>query len=254
MNENEYMGCRVIHISTTDSTNEEIKRLHEVLPEGAVVMSDTQTMGRGRLGRKWSSPDNGGLWMSFILRPDILPSSCSGITLVAAVSMALTIRRITGLEVEIKWPNDLVVKGKKLGGILTEMVMKDDKVDYIVVGIGLNMNVEEFPEEIKEVATSLNKELLNVPDRFSLIKTFGEFFEGYYGNYKAVENMSLMKDEYERLLVNCDREVTVIEKSGSYNGIARGITELGELIVETDGEFKTIRSGEVSVRGVYGYV
>lgn len=250
------MGQNVVYYSEADSTNTRAKRLaEEGCPHGTLVVADCQTAGKGRRGRAWSSPAGSGIWMSLVLRPDIPPSSASMVTLVAALAVAEGIRRTTGLTPQIKWPNDIVLSGKKICGILTEMATELQEIQYVVIGIGINVNTDEFPEELSETATSLYLESGQRIKRSPLICASMEAFEAYYEEYRKTGDLSLLKGSYEGLLANLNREVLVLAAAGNYSGICRGINNLGELLVELpDGTVKQVLSGEVSVRGIYGYV
>lgn len=239
-----------------DSTNNVIKKEAENgAPHGTLAIAEIQTAGRGRRGRSWSSPKGSGIWMSFLLRPQISPENASMLTLVAAMAAREAIFRETNLETLIKWPNDIVVGGKKVCGILTEMNAEVDWVHYVVIGIGFNVNTEEFPEEIQAVATSLRIELGNAVNRSNVIAHFGEAFEKYYELFLKTEDLSLIVEEYNQYLANRDNQVKIIEPRQEYTGVARGINAQGELLVEgDDGMEHIVRSGEVSVRGIYGYV
>lgn len=250
----DFMGSRLIHMEETDSTNEEIKRLSAVLHHGSIVVADSQSMGKGRLGRNWSSPKDEGLWMSFILRPELSPEKCAGLTLVVALSLTAALREITGLDIKIKWPNDLVVNGCKLSGILTEMVTRDMEVDYIVAGVGVNLTTMDFPADIKDTATSLSKEGVIDIDKMKIVKVFSSYFEKYFEQYVKTGDFSLLREEYEKYLVNCGKEVRVIGSAEELRGIATGINSDGELLLDVGDKIITIRAGEVSVRGIYGYV
>ena len=165
------------------------------------------------------------------------------------------VQEITGLDAKIKWPNDIVVNGKKVTGILTEMSAQPEMINYIVIGIGINVNTEEFPEDIAKTASSLKIESGKTIKRSSIIALFGKYFEQYYAEYIKTQDMSLLIDEYNKELINVDRQIKVLAKENSYTGIAKGINRHGELIVETENkELKNVVAGEVSVRGLYGYV
>ena len=139
------IGEEVLHYDITDSTNNEAKRLCEKeVVHGRLVVADRQTLGRGRRGREWLSSNNDGIWMSYILEPSMKPVAASMLTLVAAMAVAKAVTETTGLKVGIKWPNDIVCNGRKLSGILTEMQSEDDKVRYVVIGIGINVDTEGF--------------------------------------------------------------------------------------------------------------
>ena len=240
----------------TGSTNEDAKKLAEDgAPEGTLVVADFQRGGKGRLGRSWTTPHKTAIAMSLVLRPQIPPEKASMMTLVAGMATAQAVKDATGLDAQIKWPNDVVVNGKKIVGILTEMSVEQGTIRYVVIGTGMNANMTDFPEEIRTTATSLLLETGHPVDRTEIICKTMEHFETYYETYMNTRDMSVLKEEYQALLANMDRQVRVLEPENEYNGIARGINDMGELLVETsDGQLKTIYAGEVSVRGIYNYV
>ena len=238
------------------STNDECKKLaEEGAKHGTLVVAEKQTKGKGRRGRSWESPKGTGIWMTLLLRPDIEPYNSSGLTLVTAMAINKAVQEITGLDAKIKWPNDIVVNGKKVTGILTEMSAQLEMINYIVIGIGINVNTEEFSQDIAKTASSLKIESGKTIKRSSIIALFGKYFEQYYAKYIKTQDMSLLIDEYNKELINVDRQIKVLSKENSYTGIAKGINRHGELIVETENkELKNVVAGEVSVRGLYGYV
>ncbi len=252
----EWAGREVLYFDETDSTNTEIKKAAEKdAPHGTLAVADYQTMGKGRRGRSWTSPHGVGIWMSILLRPRLHPSCASMLTLVAALAVAEGIEEVCGLESKIKWPNDIVVNGKKVCGILTEMSTELECINYVVVGIGINANAEEFPEGIREIATSLLLETGNRVGRSRLIGAVMKAMEKYYGLFLEKQNMSGLLDVYNSKLANKDNVVRVLAPGREYMGTAEGINEEGELLVRMeDGELRTVISGEVSVRGIYGYV
>lgn len=177
------------------------------------------------------------------------------LTLVAALAVAAGIRQVTGLAGQIKWPNDLVLDGKKICGILTEMSADPEKIRYVIVGIGINVNQVEFPEELRKTATSLRLQAQRPVSRGALVAAVAEAWEDRYERFLTALDMGPLLNEYNSLLVNRDREVEVLAGSGSFRGVSRGINEKGELLVETEeGRLRAVMSGEVSVRGIYGYV
>lgn len=177
------------------------------------------------------------------------------LTLVAALAVEKGIRLGTGLDSRIKWPNDLVIGQKKICGILTEMRTQGNVTEHVVVGIGINANIKEFPEEIKESATSLYLVKGEEINRKKVIGCVMAAFEEYWETFLQTLDLRALKEEYDAKLVNLGRQVRVLEPGGEYTGLCRGIGSEGELLVVLpDGEEKTIFSGEVSVRGVYGYV
>ena len=250
------IGEEVLHYDITDSTNNEAKRLCEKeVVHGRLVVADRQMLGRGRRGREWLSSNNDGIWMSYILEPSMKPVAASTLTLVAAMAVAKAVTETTGLKVGIKWPNDIVCNGRKLSGILTEMQSEDDKVRYVVIGIGINVDTVGFPSELKEVATSIYMESGYKISKSDIIKHVSIYLEKYYNEFLATCDMAGLKEEYEALLVNLGRQVYADDGREVKEYTAMGINEQGELVVkDACGNVKNIRAGEVSVRGIYGYV
>ena len=252
----EWAGGRTVYFDATDSTNVQAKRLAEAhAPHGTLVVSDRQDGGKGRRGRSWASPSGVGIWMSLILRPEIAPSSASMLTLAAALAVREGIQEETGLSPLIKWPNDLVLNGKKICGILTEMSTELMEIQYVITGIGINVNQREFPPEIRDTATSLSLEAGRSFRRSSLIAAILKAFEKDYTAFLKTGDLSLLMEEYNACLVNRGKEVCILDPSGEYRAVAEGIDESGSLLVTLpDGTRREIISGEVSVRGIYGYV
>lgn len=250
------VGNKIMSYESVDSTNQQAKKLAlEGVSEGTVVIAEEQTAGKGRRGKSWVSPPKTGIWMSIILRPDILPENASMLTLVAGLAVCKAIREITSLEAYIKWPNDIVVNGKKICGLLTEMNSEIDYVNFVVVGIGINVNIEKFPPELDKMATSLMIEGNKTYKRKRIINRTLEIFEAYYDKYLETEDLTNIIEEYNDCCINIGRNVQVISKSQNLKGIVKKVTNKGELIItDSQGEDIEITSGEVSVRGVYGYV
>ncbi len=196
--------------------------------------------------------------MTIMLKPDFAPDKASMLTLVMALSVAEAITEATGLQAGIKWPNDVVVNKKKVCGILTELNVETDYIRHVVIGVGINVNngaPEEFPEEIRETATSLRIEAGTPFSRAELLERVLERFEKNYDTFVTTLDLRLLIEAYGRYLLNLNMEVNVLDPKGSYTGVARGISTTGELLVEKeDGEMKTVYAGEVSVRGLYGYI
>lgn len=239
-----------------DSTNIRAKELGEKgAPHGTLVVAEQQTAGKGRRGRSWVSPPGSSIYMTLLLKPEVEPSRAPMLTLLMAYAIADAFRGEKNLDVQIKWPNDLVLNKKKICGILTEMSAEVGYVHYVVIGVGINVNTERFQEEISQTATSLRIEEGVKFQRAELIAAIMQKFEMYYEKFCASGNLSDIMDGYNAILVNKDREVRVLEPGNEYNAKALGINETGELIVEKeDGSRTEIFSGEVSVRGIYGYV
>ena len=251
----DWAGCEIYYFDSIDSTNTKAKELaEEGHPGGTLVVADRQTAGKGRRGRSWESPSGIGIFMTLMLKPEINPNNASMLTLVAAMATTRAIRRVTGVPAMIKWPNDIVMNGKKVCGILTEMSAQFDYINHIVIGIGINVHNEEFPKEIAQTASSLYVESGQHIHRASLIEAFLEEFEDVYAEYLKTEDMEGLVKEYDSMLVNRGRQVRVLDPKEPFEGKAMGITKKGELIVDTWESRKLVSSGEVSVRGIYGYV
>ncbi len=250
-----WVGTEICYFDVTDSTNTQAKSLGEGdAPNGTLVVAGKQESGRGRRGRSFESPAGTGIFMTLLLRPEIEPQNASMLTLVSALAVAKGIEHMVDLSVQIKWPNDIVINGKKVCGILTEMSAQMDYVNYIVIGIGINVGNEEFPEEIKDVATSIYLESGKHVNRAMLIEKIWEEFEDYYELYEKTQDLSSLVKEYDSYLVNRAQKVRVLDSKEPYEGKAMGITDRGELIVDTWEARRLVSAGEVSVRGVYGYV
>lgn len=255
-----FAGCEVYYFDEVDSTNNVAKCLAEKgAPNGSIVIADLQKAGKGRRGRAWSSPSGEGIWFSLLLKPKIQIRYASMLTLVMAIAVTKGIIRSTPLRPSIKWPNDLILNGKKVCGILTEMSIQMDEMNHIVIGVGINVHNTIFNEEIQRTATSLALEMKNHAlqrpiIRAELLENILEEFEQYYAVYCKTENLSAIFHEYNQYLINIGREVTIVEQENSYHAVALGINEVGELLIKKDGEIKKISSGEVSVRGIYGYI
>lgn len=251
-----WTGCQVVCMEKVDSTNNEVKRLSdEGAPHGTLVIAESQTAGKGRRGRVWASPERKAIYMSLLLKPEFAPDKASMLTLVMAISTAKAIEDVTKMQAMIKWPNDIVVNKKKIVGILTEMNMEADYIKNVIIGIGINVNQQEFPEEISQTASSLFIEGGESYSRTELIWKTMEYFEKYYALFLQKTDLSLLQEEYEQHLINLGKQVRVLDPKGEFNGIAKGIRPTGELVVEReDGNYEKIYAGEVSVRGVYGYV
>ena len=252
----EWVAKEVLYFDTIDSTNTKAQELAEKgYPSGTLVVADKQESGKGRRGRSWESPSGTGIFMTLMIKHDINPNNASMLTLVAALAVAKAITSVTGEEALIKWPNDIVVNGKKVCGILTEMNAQFDYINHIVVGIGINVHNESFPEEISQMASSLMIEAGGKRfHRAQIIAETMSYFEQYYDTFLKTQDLSALVREYDELLVNRNKSVRVLDPKEPFDGKAMGITPKGELIVDTWESRKLVSSGEVSVRGIYGYV
>lgn len=250
-----WLANTIVYAKEMDSTNIQAKKLGENdAADGTLVVTEKQTAGRGRRGKSWVSP-TGNCYFSVLLRPEIPADRASMITLLAAMGLAKAIKRVSQLNTMIKWPNDVIANGKKLCGILTESSTDLEYINYAVVGIGINTNQTEFPEEIRDTASSIRLETGGKINRAELLGAFLDEFERYYETFLKTEDLSSLSKEYNSLLVNRGKEVKIIEQDRERVLNAIGIDDRGGLIVEdSHGNQEIIISGEVSVRGLYGYV
>lgn len=251
-----WAGKNLEYHDSLGSTNVRARLLaEEGAPEGTLVVADAQTAGRGRRGRSWTSPAGKNLYFTLLLRPDFIPDKAPMLTLVMALAVQKAIEEISGCKAGIKWPNDIVLNGKKVTGILTEMSVQSDYIDNVVIGVGVNVKAQEFPPELADKAASLEVTLGKNISRALLLEKIMEHFEKDYALFLRKLDLSLLIEDYNGRLVNLGREVEVLEPEGAYKGTAEGINEKGELLVRLpDGRVNEIYAGEVSVRGVYGYV
>lgn len=242
-----YVRGDVYYSDCVDSTNAACKRAENV-SDGSVFVADTQTGGRGRFGRKWSSPKGCAVYMSICVKPDIPPERVSQLTPVAGMAVCRTIR-----SSRIKWPNDVLIDGKKVCGILTEITAEADRVNRVIIGIGINVNNEVFPKELVDKATSLYRETGKRYSRERIICDVLEEFWKLYDIFLA-EGFSALKREYSLKCVTTGNKVRIIKNGKEYEAVAKEIGDGGELIVERDGIREAVTSGEVSVRGLLGYI
>ncbi len=264
MNENEIRNClktqwigrELYYHETTGSTNEDVvSLLEEGAKEGVLVVAGSQSRGRGRRGRDWQSPPDTNIYMTLGLRPKFAPDMAPAVTLVMAMAVVKALEECCGQDSQIKWPNDIVINGKKVCGILTEMSLLGGTIRHVMIGVGINVNMTEFPEEIRQTATSLYIEKGEKMPRASIVAKTMEYFEGYYEKFLQTQDMSGLKEEYVAHLVNVDKKVCVLDPGQEFEGVAQGIDDKGQLLVQKDdGNVVAVYAGEVSVRGVYGYV
>ncbi len=250
------MKQELMYYDELDSTNAELKRLTDkgLATEGAVVIAGMQTAGRGRSGRVWHSPNNGNLYMSILVKVDFDMDKASMITLLMAYAVANVLEE-QGIEVQIKWPNDLVISGKKVCGILTELHNTAGLGNYLIVGVGLNLSRESLPKELDNLATGLCAETDIRAEKDGLAREIADYFGELCEQFREKQSLAFIQEKYNKLLVNRNRQVRVMDPKGEYSGVASGITADGKLLVEKDdGEKVLVYAGEVSVRGIYGYV
>ncbi len=252
----EWAGHPVSWYETLGSTNLQAKLDAENGAEnGALIVADMQTAGRGRRGRTWNSPPGTNLYFTLILKPQIAPDQASMLTPLMGLAVAEGIRETCGLQTGIKWPNDVVIDGRKVCGILAEMSVEREFIHYVVVGVGINVGLQSFPEQVADTAVCLQEKCGGKVSRAELLVNVLKAFERYYAVFRKTGDLSDLRQMYGNLLVSRDKEVRVLDPKGEYQGIARGINETGELLVEKeDGVVTAVYAGEVSVRGIYGYV
>lgn len=244
------IGRDLLFYDTVDSTNTVATALAEKgKDEGTVIIADSQEKGRGRLGRHWVSPPGLNIYMSIVFRPEIEPKGTTLITIMAAVGCTIALRKVTGLNVTIKWPNDLMVSDKKMGGILTEMRITKKKVKYVVTGIGINVNMDSdaLPDEIKEIATSIKIETGMPYSRPEILIEVLNQIDHWYGILKEMRRKELLY-EWQLLTSTLGRQVKITTGDELFTGLADSIDDEGMLILRLpSGELKRISSGDLTI-------
>jgi len=237
------MGKNIHYFKETESTNILARDMAGSVDEGTVVIAESQTGGRGRMGRKWISPE-GGIWLSVVLKPRMQPLHAPRITLLAGVAVAKTIRNI-GLPAKIKWPNDALINGKKVCGILTEIGAEMDSIQYVVVGVGIDANVdtETFPEEFRDSSTSLKNELGFDINRVEFVQRLLSELESLYMKFQK-EGFSSILEEWRNMSATIGEWVKITTQSRIMYGEAIGVDSEGALILETsEGKLEKIVAG-----------
>jgi BirA family biotin operon repressor/biotin-[acetyl-CoA-carboxylase] ligase len=246
----ETLGRNIHHEESIDSTQKIAHRLaYEGSPEGTVVIAEEQLSGRGRMDRRWHSPKSTGVWMSVILRPNIPPPKAPQLTLITAVAVVQAIEELTGLTPQIKWPNDILMNGKKVTGILTELQADADRIISIIIGIGINVNqqLDDYPDELKNIATSLSIEKGEKLSRADLIKILLGKLENLYKLYldKGFYPIKLLWESYA---VSIGKNLTARTITGSIYGKALGITDDGVLMIEdSNGKVHHVYSADIEL-------
>ena len=247
------IGKTVYSYETIDSTNNEAKRQAQAgAPHGSIFVAEQQSGGKGRLGRVWSSPAGTGIAVTILLRPDASPLHITNITLLTGLAVCKAIRVYTGCDARIKWPNDIVIGSKKVCGILTEMTAEIDRIEYVAVGIGINVNNTSFAEELSFKATSLRIESNKIIQRVAFLQTVLQEFELSLTQYNTQDDAAMLA-EYKKLCINLNKKISVTRNKKQICGTAYDITATGELLMLCDdGTTLEINSGEVTVQGIYG--
>ncbi|WP_456274253.1 biotin--[acetyl-CoA-carboxylase] ligase [Bacillus sp. AK031] len=244
------VGRTIEYVESAPSTQKIAHALaQEGAKEGTAVIADEQTEGRGRLLRSWHSPKGTGIWMSIILKPQLPPQKAPQFTLIAAVAVVQAIEEVAGLSPEIKWPNDILLHGRKVTGILTELQAEADKINSIIIGIGMNVNqeTEDFPEELQTIATSLAMEKGEKISRAKLIQKVMEKLEMYYDLYME-KGFTPIKLLWESYAASIGRQITARTITGSIHGKALGINEDGVLRIEdTEGRIHEVYSADIEL-------
>jgi BirA family biotin operon repressor/biotin-[acetyl-CoA-carboxylase] ligase len=244
-----FIGRNIFYYPSIDSTNDVAKELAERgEPEGTLVISDYQTAGKGRLGRRWLSPPKSSILISLLFRPDFPPKEAQRLTMICSLAVVDAIKAVTGLAASIKWPNDIIVGGKKAGGILTEIGTKGEKLDYVIVGIGINVNVDFSKEllELAETATSLSQELGREVSRLEIL---WEMLNGIEERYERLLRGEPIHDEWASRLITLHKWVKVTTSQGELHGWAEGVDPDGALIIRTpNGISKRLLAGDVTLK------
>lgn len=254
----EFIGKEIIHFNSIPSTNDSAKEYAmKKAKEGLVITAEEQLEGRGRRGRTWASPKGTGIWMTILLRPKISPSQAPKFTLLTAVAVAKAIKDVTNLDVQIKWPNDLIINSKKVCGILTEMSAEMDIINYVIIGIGVNVNAmqEDFPVEVEQRAISLAQVLGKKVSRKDLARRILENIEERYFDFIQSMNFENILQEWRNLSYTLGKQVRATLNREEIIAIAEDINQDGALILRTkNGDRVEISYGDVMVRGINGYV
>jgi len=242
---------RDIHVfKQTTSTNDVIEKLaRDGVKEGVVIFAESQTRGRGRLGRKWISPARKGLWFSILLRPDLHPQETTQLTVASATALRRAVQSETGLKPEIKWPNDILIGGKKVAGILTELSAELDKIRYVILGIGIDVNLDadELPAELKKIATSLKIESGGTISRAELATVILRALDEDYSRICAGE-FAAVADEWEENCATIGKDVTVQIGDRKIRGRAESLDDDGALLLRTEhGHLERITGGDVTL-------
>lgn len=246
------LGKEIYFFEDLSSTNEYAKTIANDVKEGAIVLCNNQTNGKGRLDRAWRGSKGKNVYLSLILKPDIELINVWQITLLSGIALCNTLSEITESKSYIKWPNDIILNDKKVSGILTEVNAQIDKVGYIILGIGINVNEDNFNDEILKKATSLFLETKKQIDRKKVVALFLSKFEYIYTSYLKEKDFKSFLKEYKKMCINMGRDVKIFTNGKEIIGRILDISDFGHLIVETNDKKIEVVSGDVSIRGIDG--
>lgn len=248
-----YIGKNIIHFHTIDSTNNYAKSIANNASEGTIVISEEQSSGRGRLGKKWTSKAYEGIWMSLILKPRIPLNELSFLTILTSVSIAKVLDNLN-VKVGIKWPNDIILNSKKLCGILTELCLDLENKNSVVIGIGINVKSLDFDDDINKIATSLYKEGY-ILERRDIVREFLIEFEKNYTNYINTGNKINIIDLYKQYSVILNKNIFIVNNNEKELVKCINIDLDGNLVIkDLNDNIKSISTGEISIRGENGYI
>ena len=249
------IGKEMFYYESLESTNTRAKEIAFQAKEGSLVIAEEQTSGKGRMGRVWSSPKNKGIYMSVILKPNTDPVNVARLTLLGAAAINLALKDI-GIKSEIKWPNDVVINGKKVAGVLTEMHSELGVINYVILGIGINanLNLDQIPEDLKEKATSLKAikgEKIDRRELFvRLVTRIDELYKEFIQTGEINGTIQICKDNSAVI----GKEIHVHQGKEKRQGRAIELNKNGELLVEFETGVENLFSGEISIRGQEGYI
>lgn len=245
-----YIGKKILHLDTVDSTNSELRRQLSIAQEGFTIIADKQQNGRGRLGRSWFSEDNGAIYMSILLKPEMSADKVTQITLLCGLAVCNAINKATNIGAKIKWPNDVVVQNKKICGILCEGVFDGTNTNNIIAGIGINVQNSNFPDDIKDKATSIFTVTNKLFDKGYIVLNVLEELERLYEKYKT-SNLFFLKD-YKKNCISLNRNISFIKDGKNISAFAYDIDDNGAIKArDMDGKVYTVNSGEITVQGIY---
>lgn len=256
----ECLGRNLIYLEECDSTQIVVRdALRRGAPHGTAAVASYQTMGRGRRGRSWNTGRGSSIAMSVGLRLGddgicLSPEAVPRIALLCGMAVAEATETLTGEQVCIKWPNDVIMGNRKICGILAENCIEPDGARFVIAGIGINVTTESFPEDIRDIATSIYLETGKKLKRSRLAAEVLSMLEEKLEIFMRTQDMSVLKKDYSDRLINTGKEVRILDPKGEYTGYAVGIDDDGALIVDDGKQRIRVDSGEVSVRGLYGYV